>query len=479
MKNVCAMAMVLLLACLHLRAEPGTPGSGFEGTWTGSVTAPNATASIGFVFAQTAKGLTARFSMPAMFVSELPLGPANILDDTYTLPELGVRLARKGEKLEGTFGNPLLRVSLQRGASLPEPMAAKIAPEGPAPVWTKSLGAQVWASPVAEDGVVYVGSVDGKFHALRAATGEEDWTWSGPHALYGTALVAADSLCFLDQRGDCVALDRASGKLRWRTALGTGESASGNPTFNHRTPTPTRDGDELFVGSSNGRVYALDAATGDVRWKIEIGAPVFASVTLDGGELLVAAYDGTIATIDRQSRREVRRVKLGGPVVSAARVSGDLVLVGCRDYLLYGLKRADLTIAWRDSYWFSWIESVPVIRDGVAYIGGSDYRRISAIDPATGTAIWATDVGGLTWGTPVVTDDSVYAGASAQDPAAIQHRGGITALDRRTGAVKWRYGVPLPRGADRAGFIGSLTLADGKLIGAAYDGTMVALPVKD
>jgi outer membrane protein assembly factor BamB len=114
--------------------------------------------------------------------------------------------------------------------------------------------------------------------------------------------------------------------------------------------------------------------------------------------------------------------------------------------------------------------------DGIAYVGGSDFRRISAIDPATGRTLWATDVRGLTWGSPVVTADTVYAGTSAQNPAAIHHEGGITALDRRTGAVKWRHVVPLPTSAERAGYIGSLVLTDGKIIGAGFDGILVAYP---
>ena len=121
---------------------------------------------------------------------------------------------------------------------------------------------------------------------------------------------------------------------------------------------------------------------------------------------------------------------------------------------------------------------MPRLVDGLIYVGGSDYRRISAIDPATGVARWVTDVRGLTWGSPVVTADTVFAGTSAQNPAAITHEGGITALDRATGAVKWRHVVPLAADADRAGYLGSLVLADGKIIGAGYDGTVIAFPAR-
>ena len=460
-------------------ARPQTAASAdvaFEGTWVGRVTAPNASTEIGFTFTRGAQSLGATFTMPAMFVAGLNLGPAKIADDTYAMPALGIKLVRAGDVLAGTFANPLLRVELRRGGELPPVVALPTAPPGPPPVWSRALGAQVWASPAVRDGVIYVGSVDGRMHAIRAADGGEAWTWSGPKPLYGEALVTTDSVCFLDEAGDCISLARGEGRLRWRTALHAGKPAAQNPTFNHRTAVPVIDGGTLYVGSADGGLYALEASGGKILWRHDLGAPVYAAVALDGDRLLAAGFDGTVHVLDRRSQAEVARVKLGGPLASAPALAGDTVLVGCRDYLLYGLRRADLSIAWRDSYWFSWVESVPRVVDGLAYIGGSDYRRISALDPATGAARWVTDVGGLTWGTPVVTATTVFAGTSAQSPAAIQHEGGITALDRLTGAVKWRYAVPLAAGTDRAGYLGSLVLADGKIIGAGYDGTLVAFP---
>jgi len=199
-------------------------------------------------------------------------------------------------------------------------------------------------------------------------------------------------------------------------------------------------------------------------------------VALDGDKLIAGCHDGSVLVLNRRDGVELARTKLGGPIASAPVVAGDMLIVGCRDYLLYGLRRSDLRIVWRNSYWFSWVESVPRLVDGLLYIGGSDYRRISALDPATGKARWVTDVFGITWGTPVVTADTVFAGTSAQVPAAIAHSGGITALDRRTGAVKWRRVTPLPAGAERAGYLGSLVFANDKLIGAGFDGVLVAYP---
>ena len=154
------------------------------------------------------------------------------------------------------------------------------------------------------------------------------------------------------------------------------------------------------------------------------------------------------------------------------------MIVGSRDYLLYGFNLPDGALAWKFSYWFSWIESTPVLRDGLLYAGASDFSRVAALDPATGRARWSTPVHGMNWGSPLVTADRVFTGTAAQNipGTAIAHTGGIMALDRATGAVLWQLrAAPAP--ADGfGGYAGSLALAGDKVIAAGFDGNLIALP---
>src|SRR5262249_20421196 len=135
----------LLVAAAVVRAQTAAPtDAGFEGAWVGRVIAPNATTEIGFTFTRGTKGLSAKFAMPAMFVPGMNLGPAAIADETYTMPALGIKLTRRGDALEGTFANPLLRIELHRGGELPPARTMPAAPPAPAAAWTRSLGAKVW-----------------------------------------------------------------------------------------------------------------------------------------------------------------------------------------------------------------------------------------------------------------------------------------------------------------------------------------------
>ncbi len=477
------LGLTILLLIFVVGVSAAGPDADFEGVWLGEITGPNARTAVGLAFTRTGRGLAVSLYFPGMFLYGVDFGPAEIRDGAFVFEPFNLTVARRGDTLTGTFAIAKLPLELRRAASWPPAGLIPPYPAAPAPAWSLPLGAAAWASPVARDGVVYVGTVDGSLHAVRASDGRRLWTWHGPNPLYGEALLTEDSVCLVDDHCDLVCLARANGTLRWRTPLHdqkpAGEPAPRDETFNHRTAAPVIDGRGiLYVGSTDHGLYAIRAANGEVVWRRDAGAPICAPVTLSGDDLIVAGIDGSVVRFDCRLQEETMRVKLGGSIVSAPVIAGDRIVVGCRDYLLYGLDAAKGTVAWRDSYWFSWVESTPRLVDGVLYIGGSDYRRVSALDPATGRARWATDVRGLTWGSPVVTATTVYAGTAGQNIAGtlIKHLGGVVALDRRTGAVKWRYDSPVPADATFTGCTGSLVLAAGNIIGAGVDGVLIAFP---
>jgi outer membrane protein assembly factor BamB len=119
-----------------------------------------------------------------------------------------------------------------------------------------------------------------------------------------------------------------------------------------------------------------------------------------------------------------------------------------------------------------------VLRDGLIYVGASDYARVSVIDPAAGRATWQTPVHGMNWGSPLVTDETVFTGTASQNipGTALAHTGGIMALDRKNGAVKWQLrAAPAPENGF-GGYAGTLALDGGKVIAAGFDGKLIALP---
>jgi len=461
-----------------------------EGIWTGTVTAPQGSlAEIGFEFFRTKRGnLVFRLNFPAMFTYNSAFGIPVEADGhgNYVIePAFNTHLHLTGDRLTGTFALGQLPLDLRRGGTFPPKPATPSHPAAPAPLWTHPLGSGTWAPPVVDQDTVYVGTSDGKFHAVNATDGSGRWVWPGTIGIDGRAIVSADTIYVVDLRSHLVALNRTDGSLRWRTALHdehiAGKPAPDNPTFNHRAATPLLLDGILYVGSSDGGLYAVNATTGAKLWRHDAKAPVYSGVALHGTDtLMFGTMDGSVVLLDRKLRKEILRVPTGGGVVTTPLVAGDKLIVGSRDYLLYGFNLADGSVAWKFSYWFSWIESTPVLRDGLIYVGASDFSRVTALDPATGRARWSTEVHGMNWGSPLVTADRVFTGTASQNlpGTVIAHTGGLLALDRTTGAVLWQLVSPLAEAGKFGGYAGSLALAGDKVIAAGFDGTLVAFPVK-
>ncbi len=68
----------------------------------------------------------------------------------------------------------------------------------------------------------------------------------------------------------------------YRTRAGTVDSS------------PEIRNDVIYFGAGDGMIYALDAATGMLRWKLEVGAPVMAPVTIADGILYAGDFSGRI-----------------------------------------------------------------------------------------------------------------------------------------------------------------------------------------
>jgi outer membrane protein assembly factor BamB len=479
-------ALIVLLATASLAGAEPDP---IEGLWCGKVTAPQGeTADIAFEFRREPSGeLGFKLDFPAMFTHGASLGipveKAGPADYAIT-PAFAIKLHRAGDTLTGTFSTGNLPLELHRGGAVPPPLPALSLSNGPAPLWRYALGTGTWAPPLADQGIIYVGGGDGRFHAVRATDGGAVWTWPGTTPIDGCAALDSDAVYFLDTRFNLVALDRRTGALRWRVSLHNefhaGRSAPDNPTFNHRAATPLVQPGVIYAGSSDGGVYAIEADRGGKLWRHDAGAPVFSGIGLrDADTLMFGTMDGSAVLLDRRTRTEVLRVKTGGGVVTTPVIAGGRLIVGSRDYQLYAFNLGDGSIAWKFSYWFSWIESTPALHDGLLYVGGSDYARVTAIDPATGRARWGTIVGGMDWGTPLVTARHVFTGTVNQNlpGTLIDHAAGLVKLDRATGAVVWRLVLPPAETGKFAGYAGSLALAGDKIIAAGFDGWLAAYPV--
>ncbi|WP_026404813.1 PQQ-binding-like beta-propeller repeat protein [Actinomadura rifamycini] len=265
-----------------------------------------------------------------------------------------------------------------------------------------------------------------RLRAVGAASGETRWTYGlrsdadvGESA--GPLAVAADVVCFgvsprrADRRERVGALGRKDGRRGWTSGL------IGAPT-----PEGFAAGAGLVVAASKTELVALDPASGRIRWRypMDYGAylrfdreRVFASDRLgtlhalraaDGkalwkrramtafssgagaGKVFVEGEDGVVVALDAAtgrrawSRRVARAANDPRSQATALALDGGILYAACGDGTLYALDAADGRVRWTRGAEAAAERAarlgVPVGVAGVVCVATSD-RRVRALAP--------------------------------------------------------------------------------------------------
>jgi outer membrane protein assembly factor BamB len=154
----------------------------------------------------------------------------------------------------------------------------RLSPSG-VPQWQTFTPGYVISSPaIGSDRTVYVGSFDSRMYALDPNSGAALWTFKTSDHIYsspalgvedaapaaaGTAAARTTAIYFASADGSAYALTRSGHEL-W--SFDTGAPIRSSPVLGR---APGGKNEIVYVGSSNGKLYALDARTGRLRWSYD------------------------------------------------------------------------------------------------------------------------------------------------------------------------------------------------------------------
>jgi outer membrane protein assembly factor BamB len=437
----------------------------------------------------------ARLAVPAVGAYDIALGAVTLAGNTITTKEfsLGLTWNPTTQTLSGTLpadAVPVYTVPVEFKRSAPFEKPAERDWKAPRPkiLWSTDTGSPVWAGLErdAATGMLYVGNEQGVLHAIDR-DGKVRWKFETGKPIRAQPRVINGHVYFASDSGFLYKLDRKSGVEKWRARIDNG-SEPRIPTNEEKTrwdrygSSVVTNGKHLYIASRDKNLYALDIDTGREVWHVAAGDIMTSTPALRGDSVIFAAFDGKVHAVSAKdgSPRWTYDARLGvaGDVV----VAGDRVLVGSRSYDLIALDAATGKELWKHYYWFSWIESPPVVRDGVAYTGSSDATNVYAINLADGSLRWKTSVPGWSWQRTAVSDDLVIAGTAGAGAFPGARAGSLVALDRATGAIRWIQLDPPSKEIVEAkkgwGFGASPVIAEGRVFAADLNGKVSAFELK-
>jgi outer membrane protein assembly factor BamB len=308
--------------------------------------------------------------------------------------------------------------------------------------WKFSTDNAIEANPGAANGVVYVGSTDNNFYAVRIATGRQAWSFQSG-AVSAAPDTVGDVVCFSTSSGHFYALRAVSGARAWDMDTGVGAASykrtwavDGRSVILAQDPGPPQAFDaatgtkgvtfrmrEPFVMAlaaahgvlctldTFGTLYAFQATTGNELWHKQLLStddPPGTGLVINGGSIYVGTISGTLYAIGANSGRVLWKYHPGSGIVSDPAVAGGVVYLKDNNGILHAISAASSKPVWTHAV-SAGLRGLSVAGGGVYYTTGI---ALQALDAKTGTPVWSFTAPGDAplLSTPAVASGLVFVG---------------------------------------------------------------------
>jgi len=179
------------------------------------------------------------------------------------------------------------------------------------------IDGRLWAQPTTDGGRVFITSLDHSVIAVDIETYEVLWHEDIGGAVTGSAVLGPDGMLYVGSLASRLEkIDPASGR---REPVLEAE--------NWIWSTPSLDGDTLYFGDLNGRLYSFNTTAGRLNWApVQPDGPITASPLLRDEYILVATESGSLFALDRGGK-VLWSQEVGGKIYTTPVAAGDLILV--------------------------------------------------------------------------------------------------------------------------------------------------------
>lgn len=306
--------------------------------------------------------------------------------------------------------------------------------------WVAPIGL-VNASPSVVGDTVYAGSYDGHLYALAVGDGAIRWKMPLGKPVYASPALTAGRLyvCCLGEQGvraqdkqqvcQIFCLEATTGKVLWKQPLIRADVIYDQGSWAGGWASPVLDAKQVFVGSDDRHIYALDQETGKINWIFLTEGRVHSSPTLAAGTLFSGCHDGHVYALDPAAGTLKWKYKTQSLVNSTVAYYSGCVYFGSYDKHVYSLDARDGSFLWKtetDPDSPSHIVASPAVTEDAVFIGtwpGTMY----GLERRTGKVLWRTPLGGRIQASSTVAGGVVYTLAHNR----------LAGLAGQTGKIVW------------------------------------------
>ncbi|UCE75210.1 MAG: PQQ-binding-like beta-propeller repeat protein [Methanomassiliicoccales archaeon] len=203
--------------------------------------------------------------------------------------------------------------------------------------------------------------------------------------------------------------------------------------------SPVVVGNWVYFGCENGKVYCVDAETGDEEWNFTTKNEVDSTPTVVDGVVYVGSADTNLYAIEADSGHELWNYSPPSPlaqITPSPAVANNMIFFGASDYNIYAVNATSHEMEWvfpvKDDVWSS-----PAVNWPYVYIGSLD-GNLYCLWAENGTENWnfSTNLSKSPRGiycSPMISNGRLYIGSEDYN---------LYCLDAETGDFIWNFTAP-------------------------------------
>lgn len=471
--------LLIMLCVTSIFAQPKT---NLSGNWIAKSGTPDNPGEIYFTFKHVDDSLKTSVSMP-MYGDKfmgMPLPPARLKNDSIRFPTFDGNYIPENDQISANinFLYEAVPFTLTRTNEIGQPVLETANVSGKKPDWTFEASGRIWSSPLLLKNQLFFGCDDSCFYTLNASDGSLIRKFRTGGKIRGKAAVSGENLLFTSDDGFVYCLNSQTGKLVWKSAINNGKYQRRDPSmtdgaWDYAISSPLVSGKTIYIGSTDSCLHALDANSGKAVWKFKTDHIVRATPQVSGNLVYCGNWSGKFYAVDRKTGKQVWMADLHQPILSQPAIANNRLIIGSRHAWLWCLDATNGNEIWKYNYWWSWVESSPVIEKGIIYIGSSDLKRVLAIDLQSGKTIWKFRTSGYPYTAASLDKSTVYMGSMEFDPDG-KTSGFLYLLNRKTGELQEKIEVPRGMPGFLNGIHGDIALGKAMFYAASLGGKIIA-----
>lgn len=219
------------------------------------------------------------------------------------------------------------------------------------PRWQVQASSEVLAAAATNGDVVVVQAVDSRVQAFDVATGKPRWSYTASQAVLtlrgNSAPIIRDDIVYVSfDNGKVVALDAKTGLLRWEQRFIVPDGRSELERVIDVQSDPVVSASDVVVGCYQGVVVSLERERGQPQW--EEKASVIRNMATGDGSVFIVESGDTVRALRLGTGREAWKSELfAGRHLSSSATLGEYVAVADKDGYVHLLSQSDGSYAGR------------------------------------------------------------------------------------------------------------------------------------